>query len=51
MLETIRSAPVPLWGTSAADHGTYLGYLVVSVVAWTVLPLLAIAAFGALLSL
>ena len=51
VLERIRSAPVPRWGTSAADHGTYLAYLVVSSVVWIALPLLTIAAVGALLSL
>ena len=51
VLETIRSAPVPPWGTSAADHGTYLAYLVVSSLVWIALPLLTIAAVGALLPL
>lgn len=51
VLETIRTAPVPPWGTSAAQHGTYLAYLVGSMVAWTVLPLLVVGALGALLSL
>ncbi|WP_426593197.1 chemotaxis protein CheW [Cellulomonas sp. McL0617] len=51
VLETIRTAPVPPWGTSVADHGTYLTYLVGSIVAWTVLPLLVTGAIGALLSL
>jgi len=50
-LETIRTAPTPMWGVSTADHGRYLSYLVGSIVIWTVLPLLVTGVFAALLSL
>ncbi|WP_155856175.1 chemotaxis protein CheW [Cellulomonas sp. URHD0024] len=51
VLETIYTAPAPVWGTSAAQHGRYVGYLVGSIVVWTLLPLLVTGAIGALLSI
>jgi hypothetical protein len=51
VLETIYTAPRPMWGSSAADHGKYLSYLIGSMVAWVVLPLLVTGAFAALLAL
>jgi len=49
LVETVRWAPAPRWGSSAAEHGTYVVYLVGSALAWITVGLLASAALGAIL--
>lgn len=49
--DTVRWAPAPRWGSSAAEHGKYVGYLGGSMLAWTLIGVLSAAAFGWVLSL
>jgi len=51
LIESIRWAPAPQWGTSAADHTRYVTYLAGSMLAWTLLGVLLAAGIGALVSL
>ena len=49
VLETVRWAPAPRWGSTDAEHGTYVVYLVGSMLAWIVVGLGVSAALGAVL--
>ena len=49
VLETVRWAPAPRWGSTAAEHGTYVVYLVGSMLAWIAVGLGVSAALGAVL--
>jgi hypothetical protein len=49
VLETVRWAPAPRWGSTAAEHGMYVVYLVGSMLAWIVVGLGVSAALGAVL--
>jgi hypothetical protein len=51
IVQTIRWAPAPQWGSSTADHGRYVTYLAGSMLAWTVLGVLLAAGIGELVSL
>ncbi|MEZ0447612.1 chemotaxis protein CheW [Cellulomonas sp. ICMP 17802] len=46
VIETVRWAPAPPWGRSAADHTRYLVYLAGSMLIWTVIGLGAAALIG-----
>ena len=49
LLETVRWAPAPRWGSTAAEHVAYGVYLVGSMLAWIVIGVGAAAALGAIL--
>ena len=49
VLETVRWAPAPRWGTSAGEHVAYSVYLVGSMLAWIIVGLGVSAALGAVL--
>ncbi|MET0789401.1 MAG: chemotaxis protein CheW [Cellulomonas sp.] len=51
LLETVRWAPAPRWGHSAAEHGRYVAYLAGSMLAWTLIGVGGAALLGQALGL
>jgi len=51
LLETVRWAPAPRWGHSAAAHGRYVAYLGGSMLAWTLVGVGGAALLGQTLGL
>lgn len=46
LLETVRWAPAPRWGGTAAEHGRYVVYLAGSMLAWTLIGVGGAALLG-----
>jgi hypothetical protein len=51
LLETVRWAPAPRWGSTAAEHGRFAVYLVGSMLAWTLIGVGSGALLGQALGL
>ena len=51
LVDTVRWAPAPVWGKTAAEHTRYSVYLAGSMLAWAVAGLVMAALVGTVLGL